>query len=1112
MDNYVKYHVHSFLSNLTAGTGADSITNYVDYLDRAQELGMSAFAISEHGSVMNWINKKKDTEKRGMKYIHANEIYLTKKIDKERDEFGQETGKLLLERDNYHYMLIAKNYDGVKELNQLTSGSFVKEDGHYYYNPRMSFDELKNTSDNILMTSACLASPLWRLQNRAYGEFGVKDKDAKRELEDLLNWMEKNRHRMFFEIQYHTHPEQVAFNQMLMRLSKELKIPLIAGTDTHSLNAEHAKAREIFLTSKGANYGDEDSFDLTFKSYPEVVEMFEKQGALPRNVYLEAIHNTNVMADMVEEFELDDSPKYPEMYENPIEVFKEKIEEGIVKRGIDKFPTAKKEEYLERVKEEFDTYIKLDAVNYMLLQKNIIDWCHEKDIMQGYGRGSVNGSLIAYIMGITEMDSIKHKLNFFRFLNPDRISLADIDIDFPPSRRQEVIDYLATLEGIHFAEIITFNTKKLKGSIRLVGNGLGMDLDEVDEIAKAVETFNGKDHIDKKWRNKYPELFKYVDLMYGVVESMGSHPSGFVVSPITLEDHVSVVYTKESKYRVTAVNMKELDGQNYVKLDILGLANIELINEACKLAGIPRLTPDNIDTTDMEVWKSLSESTLGVFQFESDSAFAYLKQLFSEETLENIKKNVGDVDYIEILSLANGAIRPSGDSYRNALAQGLPKDNGHEALNKSLSDTMGYLVYQEQIMRFLTDFCEHTGAESDSVRRGLSKKEGTEQFLPKIREGFVKYMVENYNETEEHSDAILKSFLQVIDDAQRYGFSINHSTPYSYTGYAGAWLRYHYPLEFLTTILNVMKDEKVGKIMAFAKKNNFEVKPIEFGKSRAHYAFNREEQNVYKGIASIKYLNERVSEELFKLAHAKEYDRNDWVGLLVDVFETSIDTRQMEILIRLDFFKEFGAKEVLLEIYLAMADKKKADIKNHPQFADKVIIERKVKKKTGEVTETPKTIKKPLKYDSGLSDKTKVIRLENLREYEIAVKSKPPRKIELFEQIAYEKEVLGYAFTKWESVDASYALVTNIENLKYTPKVHLYQVKTGNEFVVKVNKKKFWYYEEQLLYVGDVIKVIDMEEKNGWKKDGNKWIENPSVKEWHLNKCQLVKRLEVNKR
>jgi DNA polymerase III subunit alpha len=1110
MDNYVVYHIHSDISNLTAGTGADSITKYEDYVNRAKELGMKAMAISEHGSVMNWVKKKQTIEKvlkdgdnniigNGMKYIHANEIYLTQHIDKEKG----------LIRDNFHYMMIAKNYEGLLELNKLTSDSYNREDGHFYYNPRITFDELKNTSDNIIMTSACLASPLWRLYNRAYGEFGVKDAQAKMELEMMLQWMGENRHRMFFEIQYHNHPQQVAFNQMLMRLSRELNIPLIAGTDTHALNEEHAKGRQLFLKSKGTSYDDEDTFDLTFKSYDQLVKKFEEQNALPRHVYLEAIHNTNVMADMVEEFTLDKTPKYPKLYDEPIEVFKEKINEGIVKRGISKFSPAKKAVYFERIKEELDTYIKLDTVDYMLLQKHIIDWCHQNDIYQGYGRGSVNGSLIAYVLGITEMDSIKHKLNFFRFLNPDRISLPDIDIDFPPSRRQEVIDFLASLDGIDFAEIITFNTMALKGSIREVGRGLEMSLDEVDEIAKAVEVFGGKPHIDSRYKTKYPELFKYVDLLNGVIVSMGSHPSGFVVSPIDLETTVSTVYTKESKYRVTAINMKELDGENYVKLDILGLDNIELINDVCKMAGIERLTPDNIDTKDMNVWKSLRESTLGVFQWESESAQAYLKQLFSDETLENIKKNMGeDVDYIEILSFANGAIRPSGDSYRHLLAQGITNDNGHVALNESLKDTMGYLVYQEQIMNFLTDFANHTGAESDSVRRGLAKKEGTEQFLPKIEEGFISYMVEHYGETEEHAREILQKFLKVIDDASAYGFSVNHSSPYSFTGYIGAYLRYYYPLEFLTVILNIQDDDKdkTTKIVNYAKKKKVTLKPIEFGKSRASYSFNREEQAIYKGIASIKFLNVRVAEELFNLAQTNAYNNDDFVGLLKDIMEqTSVDTRQMEILIRLDFFKEFGAKEILLEVYMTMADKKKANTILYPDFADQTVREEKINKRTKEVTYKEKVVKKPLKYSVGLKDATKEQRLQNLREYEEAVRANPPRKIELYEQIAFEKENLGYAESTFPTMDGKFAIVLSV-NKKYTPRLTLYQLKTGREFDVKVDKKKFWYNDEDLLFVGDVIKVLDLEERDGWVNKNGRWKQDPSKKEWFLNKVKLVRK------
>jgi DNA polymerase-3 subunit alpha len=410
-------------------------------------------------------------------------------------------------------------------------------------------------------------------------------------------------------------------------------------------------------------------------------------------------------------------------------------------------------------------------------------------------------------------------------------------------------------------------------------------------------------------------------------------------------------------------------------------------------------------------------------------------------------------------------------------------------------------------MKFLTDFANHTGAESDTVRRGLAKKVGTEQYLPKIHDGFIKYMGETYNEEKKHAEEILESFLQVIADASRYGFSTNHSTPYSFIGYIGAYLRYHYPLEFLTAILNIQDDDKdkTAKIMNYAKLKKIEIRPIQFGHSRAFYSFNKEEQTVYKGIASIAHQNVKVAEELYELSQTRKY--NDWVELLVDIAEkTSINTRQMEILIRLDFFKEFGEKEVLLEVYLTMADKKKADIEKYPEFADKVVTIEKKNKKTGEVKIEEKVVKRPLKYDVKLKDKTKEERIQNIYAYHEAVKNNPPRKIELYEQIAFEKESLGYAISTWHNVDGSYALVTGIDNIKYTPKVHLYRIKTGEEFVVKVAKKKFWTEDDQLLYVGDVIRVIDVTLEDGWKNENGKWIRNPNVQELHLQKCKLIRK------
>lgn len=1013
MSNYTIYHLHSDQSNPSSGTGADSVTKFHQYLDRAEEEGMKNFAFSEHGTISNWIKKKEETEKRGMKYIHANEVYLTEHKDKERG----------LVRDNYHYMMIAKNFDGVQELNALTSESWRRDNGGFYYNPRISFDELKNTSDNIIMTSACLASPLWRMYKREKNE----------QLKDMLDFMHDNKHRMFFEIQYHNHPDQIEFNKYLYDLSRDMDIPLIAGTDTHALNQEHAETRNMFMKAKNISYGDEDTFDLTFKNYDQLVEMFRKQNALPKDVYMEAIENTNVMADMVEEFKVDDDLKYPKLYDDSVNVFKKKISEGAEKRKIDLKEDRKR--YYNRIEEEFKTYEKMGAVDYMLLQKNIIDWGKRNGIHHGYGRGSVSGSLIAYLLGITEVDSVKYNLNFTRFLNPARVTAADIDVDYAPSERQDVIDYVASLDGVYFSEIITYNTLALKGSIREIGRAMKIPLNEVDEIAKNIEDQ------ESKYRKEYPELFKHVDVIHGVIKSVGSHPSGFLVSPIPLNTNIGTMYTNDSKYPVSLVNMKELEGKNYIKLDILGLDAVETVNKACEYAGIERLTPDNIDFEDYDVWKSMTESTLGVFQWESNTAQSYVKKLFSDRTIENIEKEKGKVDFLDLLSAGNGAIRPAGASYRDELADGQFHDNGHEALNNFLHETNGFLIYQEQINKFLVEFCMFSESEADLVRRGLSKKIGTEQFLPKIRSGFIKTMKEKYKVDEERSEEIIEYFLGVIEDAAGYGFSINHSLPYSSIGYINAYLRYHYPLAFFTAMLNVKGSKKsasieeVGDITRYAQHKGIEIKHIEYGKSLGDYTINKEDNAIYKGVGSIKGLNSDVAQELYKIS---KLNPKTFVDLLIEISKHSkINKTQLNTLIKLDFFKQFGDKFKLLDIAYEV-------------FGGK------------------------FKYDKKHKDATKEKRYPELIRIQQEIMDSDDKRGDISEQIMFEIETLGYGQTTFPNVHKDYFMLIE-SNLKYTPKLKVYQMKTGKELSFKIGKKLFFKDGDPKLEPGDIFKVINAE-------------------------------------
>lgn len=538
-ENYVVYHLHSDLSNCV--TNIDSVTKYQAYIDAAKACGMKAIAFSEHGSVMEWWHKKMAAEAAGLKYIHAAEVYLTERISEKV-------------RDNYHCVLIAKNYDGFLELNGLISSSFNRNDGHFYYVPRITFDELFNTSDNIIITTACVG-----------GVFGKGEVQAQ---EKFLDFLKKNKHRSFLEIGHHMDPKQVSYNKKMFDLHKETGIPLIAGTDTHVLNVEQERGRSILQKAKKISFSGEDQWDLKFKSFKELREAFRLQNSLPSEVYLEAISNTNVMSDMVEPFTIDCSTKYPHIYDNPEEIFWEKIE-----KAMETHPYAVErhgEETIRKVvTEEFDVYKKTKSVDFMLMQTYLREWEHEHGIQCGYGRGSVSGSMIAYLLGITQMDSVKFDLNFFRFMNPDRVTNADIDTDYSGEDRDTVKEFLLRdkmgLPNIKSAEIITFNTIDEKGAVRDIARALSIPLDEVSVITKAIGTAE-----EASVKKKYKELFGYVDIVRGTIVSVGTHPSGVLISDLDIENTIGLCTISGSDYPVSMINMKELDDQFYVKLDILG--------------------------------------------------------------------------------------------------------------------------------------------------------------------------------------------------------------------------------------------------------------------------------------------------------------------------------------------------------------------------------------------------------------------------------------------------------------------------------------------------------------------------------------------------------------
>lgn len=1025
--NYTILHLHSMLSN--AVTNIDSVTAYSEYIQKAHDLGMSAMAFSEHGSVMGWVKKKLQMEELGMKYIHAEEFYLTQSLEEKM-------------RDNYHCLLIAKNYDGVMELNKLSTKSFNREDGSYYYAPRITIDDVKNTSDNIIVSTACLG--------------GVLNKAPEDVKKDFFEWIVKNKHRCYLELQPHLDDDQIRYNQSLWALSKSYGVPLVMCTDTHALNSTHVEGRTILQKSKNIHFDGEDKFHLEMLSYEELVNLCRMQNALPLNVYLEAIENTNRIADQIETFNLDYEYKYPHLWgDNSEEVLREKIRDGIKWRGVDKLPNY--QEYLDRIEYEMKAYIHNGAIDFMLLMEDIISWCKTQDILVGYGRGSCNGSIVAYLLGITEMDSIKHGLNFDRFMNTERVSLSDIDTDFPPSRINEVKQYIFNKHGLYCSDIVTFNTIALKGAIRDVGRALGMPLDEVSAICNIVE------QDEDGCRAKYPELFKYVDIVNGCVVSVGNHPCGLLCSSVSIDDRVGLFTTSTDDVPISQINMKEIDLQNYVKLDLLKLDTIELINETCKLANIERLTPDNIDITDEKVWNSIRDDTTSIFQWEGATGDRYIKHLLSDSNIKKFKELNPNIDYMTLLSIGNGAIRPAGASYRDDLANGVIRKSGNEAIDDFMKTTFGYLVFQEQIIQFLHEYCGYTMGEADIVRRHFAKKTGTEKDIPQIKEGFAKTMAKDYGMSREESEEVIADFIQVIEDASNYLFSLNHSQPYSYEGYVSGWLRYYYPVEFLTVALNINRDkeEKTNALIAYAHKTGIKINSPKFRFSRADYFCDSVNRVIYKGLGSIKHMSAQVAEDLYTLRDEKF---SNFIDLLYAIQElpNKPDSRQLDILVKIGYFQEFGNAKALL-----------TGIEVFNKFYKCKTI------KVDKFKEMGYNIDDVMPYVGKATEKT-LSQLDNRGIILALLRSMKMPRTTAVDMARWQCEYLGYCSISNPNEDPSNWLVLEIKKNNYgTSWAKLWNICYGCAREYRLNKK---FAAANPVEVGDYIKAVIVE-KPKYKKN-----------------------------
>lgn len=1078
---------------------------------------------------------------KGLKYLHGVEVYLTAALEPKQ-------------RDNYHTILIAKNFEGVKEINTLVDLSTQPD--HMYYKPRITFDEFFNISDNVIKISACLASPLNKYPNfigklvdekiaelgknketeanKLYAElnseaakeawiedyaaiyntsyeiyveqcieksnnaFDLQIEEAKSELENAKIVYDKLMKTYdYYEIQPHVKSmDQIRYNKMLYEASKKYNKPLIAGTDTHSIDSYKAECRSILQKAKHIEFSNEDEFDLTYKSYDELVNMFKQQGSLPMDVVLEAIENTNRMADSVTDYELDTAFKYPILYDNEEEVFVERIYR-MYHEKLDKGIIQPDPRYEENIKEELRVFKKIGMVGFMLFMSELVCWCWDNGIPIGFCRGSVGGSTIAYLTDIIDVNPVVWNTVFSRFANEDRKEIGDIDLDIAPSQRHLVYEHIIEKFGADkTAYVLAIGTISDKGTIDEIGRALNMPLGDVKQVKaqyslftdgitdcndkiKKIESIDGYENNEKclkdleELRSKleynekslkdlkekqYPKLFYYFDGLVGTAISQSMHPAGIIVSPVTLPDNYGTFWSKDGK-RILSINMEEIHEVSLVKYDLLGLKNIEIIKDTCELAHIPYPKSHTVNWNDEKVWAHIADSPVGIFQFESKFAYDSMKKF--------------ECHCVNDLSLVNASIRPSGESYRDRLLAHEPNKNPSELIDKLLEGNHGYLVFQEDVIAFLQKICGMSGSDADNTRRAIARKQidRLQKALPQILEGYCKMSDKPRAVSEEEA----KTFLQIIEDASSYMFGFNHSTGYSMIGYMCAYLRYYYPKEFITAYLNNANNE--DDIMLgteLAKQLGITIHSIKFRHSTAKYSCDKD--GIYKGIASVKFLNEDAANDLYSI---KDEKFNTFIDLLVRISDLKVDSRKLEILIKLDFFEEFGGIRYLLTC---------------SDLFSKYYGKKQMKK--------DKALEYGLDFDvlrecSGKETQKTFMELDSAKLLNKLLQNIPNEKTDMRTKIAYQIENLGYV----DIVDkklAGYCVALDL-NVDYSPRLKLYALANGNTIPVKISKKIF---KQNPIRRGDIVKVTNQYKKQKMKKVDGEW-QKTDEQEWWVSEYQI---------
>ncbi len=914
---FTHLHVHTEYSLL------DGSSKIEELVDRVKELGMDSIAITDHGVMYGVIDFYRACKARDIKPIIGCEVYVApgSRFDKEANA-GEDR--------YYHLVLLAENNTGYANLMKIVSKGFTEG---FYYKPRVDYEVLETYHEGIIALSACLAGEIPR-----YLERGMYDEGKKAALRYEQIFGKGN---FFLELQDHGIPAQKTVNQQLLRLSRDIGIELVATNDSHYTYATDVEAHDVLLCIQtGKRVSDEDRMRYEGGQYycksPEEMEQLFPYAK-------EAIENTHKIAERCNveiEFGVTKLPKYdvPDGYTS-WEYLNKLCFEGLERR----YPQAG-EELKKQLEYELDVIKTMGYVDYFLIVWDFINYAKKNGIPVGPGRGSAAGSIVAYTLEITDIDPIRYGLVFERFLNPERVSMPDIDVDFCYERRQEVIDYVVEKYGKdRVVQIVTFGTMAARGVIRDVGRVLDMPYAAVDTIAKMIPN-EPNITIDKalkmnpellKVYNEQDEVHNLIDMgkrLEGLPRHTSMHAAGVVISQKSVDEYVPLSRASDGSI-TTQFTMTTLENLGLLKMDFLGLRTLTVIQDAVNLVKKSRnieLDMHNIDYNDLQVLASLGTGkTDGVFQLESSGMKSFIKEL-KPQSLEDVIAGIslyrpGPMDFIP--QYLKGKNNPDKVTYD------CPQ------LKPILEPTYGCIVYQEQVMQIVRDLAGYTMGRSDEVRRAMSKKKTA--VMEKERQNFV-----YGNEAEGVPGCISngidekianKIYDEMIDFA-KYAFNKSHAAAYAVVSYQTAYLKYYYPVEFMAALMTSVIDNttKVSEYILTCKQMNIPILPPDINESGG--AFSVANGSIRYGLNAVKSVGRSVVEAI-----VVEREENGKYKSLENFIERMSgkdnNKRTVENLIKAGAFDSMGGtRKQYVAVFAAIMDqvndKKKKSIEGQMSLFD----------------------------------------------------------------------------------------------------------------------------------------------------------------------------------